>query len=125
MLMQVSREKASIKNKIRDYGSSLYYLLANRRRFERRPTTGKLVIRYKNVYGELKSQACSCADFSPRGMGIDCEEPIFPETEVALSYANEDTTRFARVRSCRRLESAFRVGLEFIPEPADWKAPAC
>jgi hypothetical protein len=123
-LMQLSSEKASIKDRIRQYGSSLYYLLANRRRFERRATSGGLIIRYKNAYGELTSQACSCADFSPQGMGIDCPAPIFPDTEVVLSSEKEDATQFARVRSCRRLQSTFRVGLEFIHEPKDWKAPA-
>jgi hypothetical protein len=67
-----------------------------------------------SAYGVETVHACSCVDVSPRGMGIDCPEPIATGTMIGL-YAEEHGHRLpARVCYCRARGTAYRIGVEFM-----------
>ena len=98
------------------YAQSLYQRLSNRRRFERVPVTGSILV----TYGIAVSitQTCSCVDMSPRGIAIESPEPIERDTFVALHSDEHDPKRWARVRYCEPHNVAHRIGLEFIAKEA-------
>jgi hypothetical protein len=93
---------------------SFYYLLGNRRRFERTPFSGDILITMG--YAVVTTHICSCADISPRGIGIDCSESIPLDEVVALHSDAESPRRFARVRHCQQRGAIYRIGLEFMPD---------
>jgi hypothetical protein len=58
--------------------------------------------------------ACRCVDISPRGIAVDCPEPLSPEMIIQLQGNDGGAKRFARVIHCLPRGPAYRVGLEFI-----------
>jgi hypothetical protein len=94
-------------------GRSLYHLLGNRRKFERQPASGTIRVTCRTVY-VVSTHECLLVDVSPRGIGIQCPEPIPPDMFVQLTSGEGGVTRFARVRYCVRRDATFRVGLELI-----------
>jgi hypothetical protein len=93
---------------------SLYHLLGNRRKFERTPFSG--VILMTAGYAIVTTHVCSCADISPRGIGIGCSESIPVDEVVALHSDVEGPRRLARVRHCQQHGPIYRIGLEFMPD---------
>ena len=59
----------------------------------------------------------SCVDISPRGVGLDCPEPLEVNAYVHLHSEEYGPKRLARVRYCLQNGDRCRVGLEFISEP--------
>ena len=94
------------------YAQSLYQLLSNRRKFERVPATGTILVTYGSVVPT--TQTCSCVDVSPRGIAIDSPVALEPNTFVALRSNEQDPKRWARVRYCRPVDELHRIGLEFV-----------
>jgi hypothetical protein len=97
---------------------SLYYLLGNRRTFDRQPISGNIRVVIKS-FGLVTTNVCSCVDISPRGIGLDCPELITLETVVQLTSDEDKASRFARIRYCELRGRMFRAGLEFIAKPED------
>jgi hypothetical protein len=97
---------------------SLYYLLSNRRKFDRQPISGTIRV-VINSFGLVTTHVCSCVDVSPRGIGLDCPELIALETVVQLTSDQDKASRFARIRYCEQRGPMFRAGLEFIAKPED------
>lgn len=97
-------------------GRSLYKLLSNRRKFDRRPVSGtvRLTCRTATL---VSSYECSLVDVSPHGIGIECREAIAPDAVVQLQSEEGGVTRFARVCYCEQRTSKFRVGLALTAEP--------
>jgi hypothetical protein len=79
------------------YGRSFYWLLGNRRKFDRVPFSGNIRATCKGG-GLITKHVCSCVDISPSGIGIDCPELMLRDAVVQLSSDEEDSGRFARVR---------------------------
>jgi hypothetical protein len=94
------------------YAHSFYQLISNRRKFERVPVKGTILVTYGSIVPI--TIACSCVDMSPRGVGIDSPESIEANTFVALRSEERDSKRWARVRYCRQHNEVHRIGLEFI-----------
>ena len=104
--------KTSPIGAVAQYARSFYGLLANRRKYERTPMSGAVRVTC-SAYGVETVHACSCVDISPRGMAIDCPDPIATDTIIGL-YAEEYGRRLAaRVCYCRARGTAYRIGLEF------------
>jgi PilZ domain len=100
------------------YARKFYELLGNRRKFERVPMSGTVfVVRKGSVVDE--THVCSCLDISPRGIALDCPEPLAVDSFVQLYSDDHASWRLARVRHCGHLSSRYRVGLEFVAKP-EW-----
>ena len=92
---------------------SFYELLGNRRKFERSPLGGAVLLKFANSVVE-RTEFCSCVDISPRGIGLSSPAMIDPDCVVELD--SQGRTRFARVRYCRPDDANYRIGLEFLPD---------
>ena len=100
------------------YARSFYQVLGNRRKFERVPISGTIRATC-NGYALDTSHVCCIVDISPRGIAIDCPEPMVPDMIIQLQSDDRGSSRFARVRYCQQRGATFRVGLEFI---VNWTA---
>jgi hypothetical protein len=92
---------------------SLYQLIGNRRKFDRVPLNGPVVLRFSNSVVD-RTEYCSCVDISPRGIGLSSPASIDPGCIVELDA--QGRTRFARVRYCRPDDANYRIGLELLPD---------
>jgi PilZ domain-containing protein len=92
---------------------SIYELLGNRRRFDRTPFAGTVLLTWRTSVVE-RTEYCSSVDLSPRGIGIECQEPLRLESIVELLSGG--AKRLARVRYCRAIAGGYRIGLEFLTE---------
>ena len=95
---------------------SFYALLGNRRKFERSPFAGTVVLRVSSRVVE-RTERCSCVNISPRGIGVDCSDSIFVDSMVELLSDGHGSSRMARVRYCRPNGDGYRIGLEFFTDP--------
>jgi PilZ domain-containing protein len=95
------------------YARSFYELVGNRRKFERLPMSGT-VRAICSGYVVETVHVCRGVDISPRGIAIDCPEPLFPDMVVRLQSEDPANSRSARVCYCQPRGAVFRVGLEFI-----------
>jgi hypothetical protein len=98
------------------YARSFYELLGNRRKFERAPMTGTILVTFKGSVLET-THVASCTDISARGIGIECPGPLMVEAFVEVHTDEHGPRRRARVRYCLPRDSHHRIGLEFIGEP--------
>jgi hypothetical protein len=98
------------------YARSFYELLGNRRKFERVPFSGTIVITCKGAVVD-STYLASCVDISPRGMAVECLEPLTVDGFVQLQSEDHSPRRMARVRYCIPRGDRYRAGLEFIAEP--------
>jgi hypothetical protein len=96
---------------------SFYELLGNRRKFERMPTSGTVFVTCNGSVVDT-TQVASCVDISPRGMAVDCSEPLAKDWFVQLHSEDHGTRLPARVCYCIQRSNQYRIGLEFIGEPA-------
>src|SRR5215469_10839738 len=115
--MELNTER--LKATFLEHWRSFYFLVGNRRRFERQALSGDLTAIYDKGYGEVVSRQCSCIDFSPRGLGVFCPEPIPPDTLVQLIGESRQLMQFGRVRHCHSRGISFSIGFEFVPAPED------
>src|SRR5215472_4809018 len=95
------------------YARTFYELLSNRRKFERVPVSGTVIVVRKGSVVDT-THTCSGVDISPRGIAIDCPEPLEVGEFVRLQSDDHITSRRARVRHCGRSDGGYRVGLEFV-----------
>jgi len=96
------------------YARKFYELLGNRRKFERAPMSGAVVVVSKGSVVDTM-QTCSCVDISPRGIALDCPHPLAVDALVLLQSDDHRTSRRARVRHCGQSGGdGYRVGLEFV-----------
>jgi len=103
-----------VSNRARQYARSFYELLANRRKDERMPISGRVrVICSSSSYSVETVHACSCVDISRGGMALDCPDALFPATIIALQTEEQGPRRLARVCYCHECGTVYRVGLEF------------
>jgi PilZ domain-containing protein len=100
------------------YARSFYELLGNRRKFVRTPMANPIFATTKGFAVDL-TRDCSCIDISPRGVGIECPEALVVDSFVFLHTDWEGPRRMARVRYCLPRGDSFRIGLEFVANPAD------
>lgn len=98
------------------YVRSFYQLLGNRRKFERTPMSGAIFVTCKGAVVDNTYQA-TCLDVSPRGIAVECSEPITVGGFVQLHSDDYGPRRLARVRYCLPRGDGYRVGMEFITEP--------
>lgn len=63
------------------------------------------------------TRLCSLVDISPRGIGIDCPEPLAIDTFVQVHSDDNAPRRHARVRHCHELGDVYRVGLQIVAGP--------
>ena len=57
-----------------------------------------------------------CVDISPKGIAIDCLEPLTVDATVELHSDEQGKRRLASVRYCRERNGSYRIGLEFISD---------
>jgi hypothetical protein len=100
------------------YARKFYELLGNRRKFERVPASGTVFLVLKGSVIDI-THVCSCVDISPRGIGIECPEPLAVGAYVQLQSVEQGTARLARVRHIMEREGKYRMGLEFVAK-AEW-----
>ena len=100
------------------YARSFYQLLGNRRKFERVPMSGPIWVTVKGAVVD-NTQQCLCRDISPRGVGIDCPEPLTVNAFVQVHSDEYGERRLARVRYCITHEARYHAGLEFVAEGQD------
>jgi hypothetical protein len=98
------------------YARSFYELLGNRRKFERVPMSGTIFITCKGAVVDT-THVCSCVDISPRGIAVDCPEPLTVDGFFQLHSEERGPRRVARVRYCIARDGRHRIGLEFSAEP--------
>jgi hypothetical protein len=98
------------------YARTFYELLSNRRKFERVPVSDAVVVVCKGI-AVGTTHTCSCVNRSPRGIALDCPEPLEVDELVQLHADDHITSRGARVRHCRQSDGGYRVGLEFVTKP--------
>ena len=65
------------------YARSFYQTVGNRRKFDRLPVSGGIKTTYKGRALETDYD-CLCVDISPRGIAMDCPEPMLPDMIVHL-----------------------------------------
>src|SRR5690348_15423209 len=97
------------------YAHMFYELLGNRRRFERVPTSGNIFATFRGRAMDFRHE-CVCVDLSPRGIAIDCPEPMQVDSILHLHTTELGPRRLARVRYCRKRGESYRLGLEFVAE---------
>jgi len=97
------------------YARTFYELLGNRRKFERIPVSGTVVVVRKGSVVDT-THTCSCVDVSLRGIALDCPEPLKVDELVQLQSDDQITSQ-ARVRHCGQSDGGYRVGLEFVAKP--------
>ena len=95
---------------------SLYELLGNRRKFERTPMSGTILVTRKGSVVET-TEVSSCVDISPRGIAIECSEQFMKDSVLQLHSGDHGPHRLARVCYCIPSGERYRIGLEFIAEP--------
>jgi hypothetical protein len=106
-------------NSVGTFCRSLYFLLGNRRHFERRPASGAVAMTIHDKYGEPTTHNCHLIDISEAGVGIESPEAAAPNTDVYLEFEFGRLKSFARIRYCQQRGSAYAVGLAFRPAPND------
>ena len=94
---------------------SFYELLGNRRKFERVPMSGPVIVTCKGAVVDT-THLSSCLDISPRGMAVECPEPLAIDGFVQVQSDDHSPRRMARVRYCIPRGDRYRAGLEFISE---------
>ena len=94
------------------YARSFYELVANRRKYERMPISGRVRVACSG-YSVETVYACSCVDISRGGMAIDCPDVLFSGTIIALQTEEQGSRRLARVCYCQERGAVYRIGLEF------------
>jgi hypothetical protein len=85
---------------------------ANRRRQERRPFQGKLLITWHSR-GSVMSAPVNCLDVSDNGFRIACPEQIDVREVVYVKSPKHDPLGTASVRFCRFAGMRYQLGLEF------------
>src|SRR5215469_10763770 len=104
MELDVSRLTATVLDRWR----SFYFLVGNRRRYERQPLSGNVTITYRNGNHDTVKHQCSCIDWSPRGFALICPEAVPVETSVQLLPDSSKLTTFGQVRYCHPRYLSFR-----------------
>jgi hypothetical protein len=97
------------------YARSFYNLLGNRRKFERVPFSGTIFVTCRGSVVET-AHVSPCVDISPRGIGVECPEPLTVDGFVQVHSDDHGPRRLARVRYCLHRGESYRVGLEFVAE---------
>jgi hypothetical protein len=97
------------------YARTFYNLLGNRRKFERIPISGSILVTGKGYVVDT-TYLSSCVDISPRGIGIEYPEALAVDGIVQVHSEDYGPRRLARVRYCIQRGDRYRVGLEFIAE---------
>jgi hypothetical protein len=120
--MGIICDRRSAKSAVFQYCRSFYQLLANRRKLDRLPLSGTIVLTYQDGYAQPTVLSCSCTDISRQGMGLASSELVPVGITVQLQLDEGGFSRFARICYCLHCGPVFRVGLEFSAEPANWKA---
>src|SRR5215831_6181636 len=92
-----------------------YQLLGNRRKFGRMPTSGNIFATFKGSVVDT-TLACLCVDISPRGIAVDCLEPMQVDSILELHSDQYGPRRLARVRYCLPRSGSYRIGLEFMAD---------
>ena len=95
---------------------SLYELVGNRRKYERAPMSGQILVTTTGVAIDT-TRICSLVDVSPRGIGIDCPESLTVDEFVQVHSDEHGPRRNARVRHCHQVVDLYRVGLQFVAGP--------
>jgi hypothetical protein len=98
------------------YARSFYELIGNRRKYERVAMSGPIVVTCKGAVVDT-THIASCLDISPRGMAVECPEPLTVNAFVQLQSEAHGPRRTAQVRYCIPREDRYRAGLEFVAEP--------
>jgi hypothetical protein len=98
------------------YARSFYILLGNRRKFERVPFSGTIFVTCKGFVVDT-THVCSFVDISPRGIGVECPEPLTVDEFVEVHADDHGPRRRARVCYCLQRGERHRVGLEFVARP--------
>lgn len=114
--------KRSAFSRLRDYARSYYELLGNRRKFQRAPMTGAILVTAKGSVID-STYEFSCVDISPRGIGVEGVEALTLNAFVQIHSGEDGPRRLARVRYCVPRDGRYRVGLEFIEDPAAHQVP--
>lgn len=107
----------SVKSTVLEGWRSLYFVIGNRRQFERNPLSGEVIAIHGSNYAESARFRCSCVDWSPRGIAVTCPEALPRDASVRIQSDSPRFTRFARVRYCQHDMTAFRIGFEFLADP--------
>jgi len=97
------------------YARSFYQLLGNRRKFERTPFAGTILLTCKGAIMET-THVCTCVDIAPRGIGVESSEALPLGGFVQVHSDEYGPRRMARVRYCVEKDGRHRAGLEFIAE---------
>jgi hypothetical protein len=92
--------------------NKLYYLLANRRVFDRVPVDHEVMITWRDRNGEGLTKGV-CQDISPAGIGIRSPEPIPVRTTVRLRIGQDIAVVPAVVLRQMQDKSTFVIGMEF------------
>ena len=77
---------------------------------------GTIFITHKGLAIDV-THVCSCVNISPRGIGIDCPEPLPIDVFLQVGSEEQAPPRMARVRYCQQRGAVYRVGLQFVTEP--------
>jgi hypothetical protein len=97
----------------REFFQSLYYLLGNRRRYARAPLTGVLTVNFRDKFDQIITRPATLVDISRRGLRIECEEQIAPDTNVYVIMEAQNLKGFTTARYCFPKGSAYVIGLVF------------
>lgn len=116
---------ATLKNALTRYGQSLYYLLSNRREFERIAISGSVSVTYHNRDGKAVTLVCNCLDCSRGGLGLQSLQGIPADSELSLSAGGDRQRYLATVRYCERQARSFRIGVAFGSGLARRGVPSC
>ena|SRR5215467_3757982 len=100
-----------------EHWRSFYFLVGNRRRFERSALSGDVIATYSNLHYETVKHRCTSINYSRRGLAVMCPEAIPIDAVVQLIADSGQSAQFGRVRYCYRHYMAFRIGFEFVPAP--------
>jgi hypothetical protein len=84
-----------------------------RRRQERSLCADLLKIRWKDESGRSRKEVGILEDISSKGVCLQVERPILPDTLLSLVYPGG--TYHGRVKYCIAQESRYFVGVEFNP----------
>jgi len=115
----------TLKNTLTRYGQSLYYLLSNRREFERIAISGSVSVTYHNRDGRAVTLVCNCLDCSRGGLGLESLQAIPADSELSLSADRDRQQYLATVRYCERQTRSFRIGVAFAGGWARRGTPNC
>jgi len=108
---------AGLKATFLEHWRSFYFLVGNRRHFERRALSGDVIVTYSNLHYETVKHRCAGINASPRGLAVMCPEAIPVDAVVQLIADSGQSAQFGRVRYCCRHYLGFHIGFEFVPAP--------